>query len=68
MPLLNPIDLWESRKKLMVQVFRLVKDGDLTRTEVLKMTNMQRNDWLKLMADRAKQEKEARQKASPRSR
>jgi hypothetical protein len=60
---MNPLEQWTTRDGLDRQVFALVMDGNLTYTEVRSFTNAQRRDWLKLLTERAKKQKEAMDQA-----
>lgn len=68
MPTLNPIDLWNSAKKLTRQIFDLVTECELTRDEVMRMTHLQRKDWMELQSDKLKKQKEQMDRERAKSR
>ena len=56
-------ELKKEHNDLEDQVFTLVSDGGLTRTEVMAMSNVERTGWIRRMIKREKDRKEAADKA-----
>lgn len=70
---MNRAELWETQKGLTKQVFDLVTECSLTRTEVMQMTNQERTHWLQLQTakmdeqNRKAEEEKAKAKRGARS-